>query len=83
MTHNQEMLDKKGAEWGANVRFIGISIDQTKEPVTKRVEDKKWTSIEHYMRGKSDCSDVYEVRGIPHVMLIDKKGNIAYKGHPA
>jgi len=35
------------------------------------------------MRDKSDCSDVYEVRGIPHVMLIDKKGKIAFKGHPA
>jgi thiol-disulfide isomerase/thioredoxin len=83
MTHNQEMLTKRSAEWGENVRFLGISIDQTKEPVVKRVEDKGWTSIEHYMRDKSDCSDVYEVRGIPHVMLIDKKGKIAFKGHPA
>ena len=40
-------------------------------------------SIEHYHRGESDCSKVYSVNGVPHVMLIDMQGNIAFKGHPA
>jgi len=40
-------------------------------------------SVEHYHRHESKCSDVYNVRGVPHVMLIDTKGNIAFMGHPA
>ena len=27
MAHNQEMLQKRGAEWGDRVRIIGLSID--------------------------------------------------------
>jgi len=65
------------------VRIIGLSIDQTKEAVVKHCETKGWMSVEHYHRHKSDCSTVYGVRGVPHVMLIDKQGKIAFKGHPA
>lgn len=77
------MLEKRAADWGDKVRIIGISIDQTKEAVVKHVDDKKWTSVEHYHRAKSECSKTYSVSGVPHVMLIDTKGNIAFKGHPA
>jgi len=83
MAHNQEMLEKRGADWGSNVRIIGLSIDQTKDAVVKHCENKKWMSVEHYHRNKSNCSEVYGVRGVPHVMLIDKQGKIAFKGHPA
>lgn len=83
MAHNQEMLEKRSADWGDKVRIIGISIDKTKEAVVKHVDDKKWTSVEHYHRAESECSKTYSVSGVPHVMLIDTKGNIAFKGHPA
>ena len=83
MAHNQEMLEKRGKDWGSNVRIIGLSIDGDKETVVKHCETKKWMSVEHYHRHKSDCSEVYGVRGVPHVMLIDKNGKIAFKGHPA
>jgi len=39
--------------------------------------------VEHYHRHESDCSKVYGVQGVPHVMLIDAEGKIAFKGHPA
>jgi len=26
---------------------------------------------------------VYGVRGVPHVLLVDKEGRIVFKGHPA
>jgi len=83
MAHNQEMLEKRAADWGSNVRIIGISIDSTKDVVVKHCEEKKWMSVEHYHRHESKCSDTYSVQGVPHVMLIDTKGNIAFKGHPA
>ena len=71
MAHNQTMLEKRGAEWGSNVRIVGLSIDQSADLMSKHVEDKKWTSVEHYHRHESDCSTVYGVRGVPHVMLIN------------
>jgi len=77
------MLEKKGEEWKDKVRIVGISIDQGREAVVKHVEDKKWTSVEHFHRSTSDCSNVYGVRGVPHVMLVDKEGTIVFKGHPA
>jgi thiol-disulfide isomerase/thioredoxin len=30
MAHNQHMLEHKGAEWGGNVKIIGLSIDENK-----------------------------------------------------
>jgi len=27
MAHNQDMLEKRGDDWGANVRLLGLSID--------------------------------------------------------
>merc|ERR1712224_425678 len=83
MAHNEEMLKKREADWAGKVRIIGISIDQTREAVEKHVEAKDWKRPEHYWRAKSDCSDQYAVRGVPNVMLIDTKGKIVFKGHPA
>jgi hypothetical protein len=77
------MIDKRKNDWGTNVRIIGISIDQTKEAVVTHCEAKGWMGIEHYHRNKSNCSQVYGVQGVPHVMLIDKQGKIAFMGHPA
>lgn len=83
MQHNQDMLTKRGSEWGEKLKIIGISIDQAKDTVAKHVDSKGWTSVEHYWRGESDCSTVYGVQGVPHVMIIDRNGVIAFKGHPA
>lgn len=83
MAHNQEMLEKRKEDWAGKVRIIGLSIDQSKEAMVKHVNDKGWTAVEHYHRDKSDCSEVYGVSGVPHVLLLDTKGRIVYKGHPA
>jgi len=83
MAHNQEMLEKRAADWGGKVRIIGVSIDNTKDVVVKHVEDKKWKSVEHFHRHESKCSETYGVRGVPHVILLDTKGRMVYKGHPA
>jgi len=82
MAHNQEMLEKRAADWGSNVRIIGISIDETKDAVVKHCEEKKWMSVEHYHKDKSTYKNDYNIRGVPTCMLIDTKGNIAFKGHP-
>jgi len=83
MAHNEEMLKKRAADWGDKVKIIGLSIDQSLETLQKHVKAKGWERPIHYWRAKSNASDVYQVRGVPHVMLIDTKGKIVYKGHPA
>ena len=83
MQHNQEMLEKNSALWGNNVRIVGLSIDQSAELMSKHVIAKKWQTVEHYHRNESDCSQVYGVRGVPHVILINKEGRMVFKGHPA
>lgn len=82
MQHNVDMLAKKKPEW-ENVRIIGLSIDRDMDTLKNHVEKKEWGSVEHYWRNESDCSDVYSVRGVPCVMLINQQGKIVYKGHPA
>lgn len=83
MAHNQEMLEKRKDDWAGKVRIIGVSIDQSKEKMVEHVNNKGWTAVEHYHRHKSDCSEVYGVSGVPHVLLLDTKGRIVFKGHPA
>lgn len=83
MQHNEQMLTKNGPKWGDKVKIIGISIDQTADAVVKHVDAKDWKRPIHYHRAKSNCSEVYQVRGVPHVMLLDTTGKIVFKGHPS
>jgi len=83
MQHNEDMLKKRAADWGDKVKIIGLSIDKTADVVAAHVDKKDWKRPIHYHRAESDCSQVYSVRGVPHVMLLDTTGKIVYKGHPA
>ena len=83
MAHNQKMLEENAEKWGGKVRIVGVSIDKDKETVNKHVDAKKWSSVEHYFRHESKCSATYGVNGVPHVLLLDTKGRIVFKGHPA
>lgn len=83
MQHNQDMLTENAEKWGGNVKIIGLSIDKDAATVTNHITAKGWTSPIHYHRAKSNCSDVYQVRGVPHVLIVDKTGKIVFKGHPA
>ena len=83
MAHNQDMLAKRGEDWKGKVRIIGVSIDQDKAKLQGHVQNKQWTSVEHYFRAGSNCSTVYGVQGVPHVLIVDTQGTIVYKGHPA
>jgi hypothetical protein len=83
MQHNVDMLAKHTEDWKGKVKIIGLSIDKDIPTIEKHVEAKKWGTVEHWFRNISECSTVYSVNGVPHVMLIDKSGKIVFKGHPA
>jgi len=59
MQHNQDMLTEHAARWKDNLQIVGLSIDGDAETVKNHVNNKGWTSVKHYHRAKSDCSDVY------------------------
>jgi len=83
MQHNQDMLDQHKEAWGDRVKIIGLSIDSNTKTVKDHITNKGWTSPIHYWKSKSDCSEVYQVKGVPHILIVDTKGKIQYKGHPA
>ena len=83
MAHNQKLLELNAERWGDKVRIIGISIDQTAEAVVKHVKAKGWEKVEHLHRAGSTCSQDYGVQGVPHVVLVDTEGKVAFIGHPA
>jgi len=83
MAHNSEMIKEHGEAWGGKVRIIGVSIDKDAPTVQAHVEKNGWGNVEHYHRAKSSCSDDYKVQGVPHIVIVDTNGKIAFMGHPA
>jgi len=77
------MITAHKADWGDKVRIIGISIDKAADDVVKHVEKNAWKDVEHFHRGASTSTDDYGVNGVPHVVLVDGEGKIAFIGHPA
>ena len=77
------MLEHNGAKWGDKVRICGISIDNDIPTVNNHVKAKKWESVEHFHRGGSTASEDFGASGVPHVVLVDTHGKIAFIGHPA
>ena len=83
MEHNQIMMNKFGKKWNEmGVRIIGISQDKEEKDLIKKVNDKKWTSIEHYKIKDPSSVKHLEVNGIPHILLVNRDGEVVFKGHP-
>ena len=75
------MLEKKGSDWGANVRIIGVSIDQDTGSLVPHFDPKKWALIKHY---HSHHGEQYGVKWTdPRCLLFDTTGKIVFDGHPA
>jgi hypothetical protein len=73
------MVTKNREKWAGKVRIIGVSSDQDKETMAKHCRKEGWMDVEHYHKHESNCSEVYSITGIPHVIIIDTHGKIAFK----
>lgn len=51
---------EKNPNWSGKAKIVGISVDDETEDVVKRVNGKKWKSIEHYrfLKGWDDENDL-------------------------
>lgn len=81
------MLEKNAEKWGDKVRIVAVSVDEDREGVIKRIEERKWSKIIHYKLNGWDKSNKmikhFAIQGIPFVCLVDKNGVINYVGHPS
>ena len=41
------MLEKNEAAWNGKAKIVGVSVDNEKETIRKRVTDRKWEKITH------------------------------------
>jgi cytochrome c biogenesis protein CcmG/thiol:disulfide interchange protein DsbE len=83
MAHNQNMMQRNAKKWGPEVKFICISCDADSKKLMDHINAKNWTNLDHYVQTDQRLpSKTFSVRGIPHVMLVDKKGVVVFKGSP-
>lgn len=43
MEVNQQLLEKRGVQWGESVKIVGFSVDDADVDIASHLEDKKWT----------------------------------------
>ena len=58
--------------------IIGISLDQSKDAMTRTTQQKEMT-WQQYFDGKgwdNEISTTFHIRAIPSMWLVDKKGNL-------
>lgn len=70
-----EKYNKKGLE------VLAVSVDKDEKAWRKAMDEEKmtWEQAQAPSSGKEIMKD-YQFSGIPHIVLIDKKGNIVAKG---
>ncbi len=87
MQHNQDIKTKNKALWGDLVRIACISLDDNKDDVIKRVNSKKWKSLEHYQveggwNPEHNIMKQFQTKGIPKGILVNSAGDVVFEGHP-
>jgi len=83
MLRNNFMVKQNKEKWGDKLKVISISIDQTRDGIPGYVAANGLNDLTHYHCGESGCQDQYTVMGLPMSFIIDTKGTIVFKGHPA
>jgi len=84
MTANKDMLEKNKEAWGWRVRFVGLSTDAKAEDVKAKVEESGWSAIEHFKEtDENKASETWAITESLHCVLIDKNGNITWRGNPS
>jgi thiol-disulfide isomerase/thioredoxin len=94
MQHLDELVRKNRDKWTDRVRVVTISVDEDSQVARRHVEKKQWAST----RTLSDVYNTdskqpgygfpsaiarsYGIAGVPTCLLIDRHGDIVFRGHP-
>lgn len=62
--------------------IIGISLDENQEAWTKAIKElgMRWPQLSDLKGWQSAAAELFQVRAIPHVVIVDQKGTILEKG---
>jgi thiol-disulfide isomerase/thioredoxin len=89
MAKLNELMSVHGHEWEDSVAVVPVSLDSKREIIAAHVASRGWTNLRHYWstRGSdeyfSDVARAYVVLGVPTALLINREGEILWRGHPA
>lgn len=75
-------LQERNKQWGTKVKIIPISINSKIELALDFINQNSLQSLDHYHVEGPVPTAMYKVKEIPHIMIVDKEGQIVYKGHP-
>lgn len=84
-----ELQNNKKADWEGKAVLLAVSMDDKKEILVDHVKNRGWLDVRHLWchegkKGfKSKPAVTYGISGVPTALLIDKNGNIVWRGHPA
>jgi thiol-disulfide isomerase/thioredoxin len=73
MPHTQKVHD----DYGDQVQVLAISLDGSKEEASNFIQSEGYTFTVLWDAKVQDVAEQYSVTGIPHMVFIDKDGNIA------
>ncbi len=70
-------LQKLESEYhGKNIVFMSVSVDETREPWIKMVEEREFGGVQLWAKGWSKITKDYAIFGIPRFMLFSADGKI-------
>ncbi|OMJ65594.1 hypothetical protein SteCoe_37936 [Stentor coeruleus] len=85
MAYNQEMLENN-PQWEGKAEILCISLDNDKDSVNKKVEERKWDKITSYWAGEqgfnAETPQKLDISSIPKCILV-KKGKVLWVGNPS
>ncbi|CAG9316487.1 unnamed protein product [Blepharisma stoltei] len=85
MQHNQDMLASH-PEWAGKFVILAISLDDGKDEVIERYNQRGWTLVRNLWAGPKGFDEsapqIFGVDGIPTCVLVHK-GKVLWKGHPS
>jgi hypothetical protein len=81
----EQLLQKRGVQWGDSVKIVGLSVDNDIATIKKHLDEKKFKEVQHYCVSGAGCTagEDYGMEGVPHMLIVDKKGKIVFIGHPS
>ncbi|MGH7131559.1 MAG: TlpA family protein disulfide reductase [Phycisphaerales bacterium] len=89
MRHNNEIARKNADPWKGRAVILGISTDTDATKVRKHVADRGWADMPQLWvpgpEGKpgTGAGEAFGFVGIPSGFLLDRRGIIRWRGHPA
>lgn len=89
MSHNQDIMTRRGLDWDGKATIVALSIDEEKEDAVAHVKRREWTAMRHFWSAdgtetgwNSTAPREFGISSIPTAFLIGRDGIIQWRGNP-